>query len=164
LSKLRRPLNVNHGNDRFTKFNRARGNSIEDAEGDYALLKVAYSVANYGKIPAIIKHAQASLSHFTEPLSPARLDPSHVLFASPILAPGEVRVGIQETLRWDGGLWSDEWGDKHPDLGNEELWFWSIISYRGPFTDQHETRMCWRYEAGTGFVGPFGGHEYSGEK
>lgn len=92
---------------------------IEDAEGDYALLKVTYSVANYGKIPAIIKHAQASLSHFTEPLSPARLDPSHVLFVSPILAPGEVRVGIQETLRWDGGLWSDEWGDKHPDLGNE---------------------------------------------
>jgi len=28
LSKLRRPLNVIHGNDRFIKFNRARGNSI----------------------------------------------------------------------------------------------------------------------------------------
>lgn len=27
MSKLRRPLNVIHGNDRFTKFNRARGNS-----------------------------------------------------------------------------------------------------------------------------------------
>ena len=27
LSKLRRPLNIIHGNDRFTKFNRARGNS-----------------------------------------------------------------------------------------------------------------------------------------
>src|SRR5674476_710032 len=27
LSKLRRPLNVIHSNDRFTKFNRARGNS-----------------------------------------------------------------------------------------------------------------------------------------
>jgi hypothetical protein len=27
LSKLRRPLNVIHGNDRFIKFNRARGNS-----------------------------------------------------------------------------------------------------------------------------------------
>jgi hypothetical protein len=27
LSKLRRPLNVIHGNARFTKFNRARGNS-----------------------------------------------------------------------------------------------------------------------------------------
>ena len=31
MSKLRRPLNVNHGNDRFTKFNRARGNSQLDA-------------------------------------------------------------------------------------------------------------------------------------
>jgi hypothetical protein len=28
LSKLRRPLNVIHGNDRFIKFNRARGNSV----------------------------------------------------------------------------------------------------------------------------------------
>jgi transposase len=33
LSKLRRPLNVIHGNARFTKFNRARGNSGEDADG-----------------------------------------------------------------------------------------------------------------------------------
>src|SRR5665647_564438 len=30
LSKLRRPLNVIHGNARFTKFNRARGNSVDD--------------------------------------------------------------------------------------------------------------------------------------
>src|SRR5674476_1030578 len=30
LSKLRRPLNVIHSNDRFTKFNRARGNSVFD--------------------------------------------------------------------------------------------------------------------------------------
>src|ERR1035437_1606058 len=27
LSKLRRPLNIIHGHDRFTKFNKARGNS-----------------------------------------------------------------------------------------------------------------------------------------
>ena len=31
MSKLRRPLNVIHGNDRFTKFNRARDNSLKDA-------------------------------------------------------------------------------------------------------------------------------------
>ena len=30
MSKLRRPLNVIHGNDRFIKFNRARGNSFLD--------------------------------------------------------------------------------------------------------------------------------------
>jgi hypothetical protein len=34
LSKLRRPLNVIHGNDRFIKFNRARGNSAEHPEID----------------------------------------------------------------------------------------------------------------------------------
>jgi hypothetical protein len=139
-------------------------NEIDGPDEDYTLLRVSYSVANYGKIPAIIKHAQASLSHFTEPLSPAHLDPSHSLLVSPILAPGEVRAGIEETLKWEGRLLTDEWGDKHPDLEAEELWFWSIITYRGPFTDQHETRLCRRYEAGTGFVGPFGGSEYSGEK
>ena len=32
MSKLRRPLNVIHGNDRFIKFNRARGNSDLDPE------------------------------------------------------------------------------------------------------------------------------------
>ena len=33
-AKLRRPLNVIHGNDRFTKFNKARGNSSTDHEAD----------------------------------------------------------------------------------------------------------------------------------
>jgi hypothetical protein len=33
LSKLRRPLNVIHGNARFTKFNRARGNSWAESKG-----------------------------------------------------------------------------------------------------------------------------------
>jgi hypothetical protein len=31
LSKLRRPLSIIHGNDRFTKCNRARGNSYQQA-------------------------------------------------------------------------------------------------------------------------------------
>src|SRR5665647_2525683 len=35
LSKLRRPLNVIHSNDRFTKFNRARGNSLKNAGGNW---------------------------------------------------------------------------------------------------------------------------------
>ena len=43
MSKLRRPLNIIHGNDRFTKFNRARGNSYVDTSkqvGDKDHLKV----------------------------------------------------------------------------------------------------------------------------
>ncbi len=106
-----------------------------------------------------------SLSVFPEPLSPARLEVHHPLIAAPILAPGEVRTRIEETLRWDGGIIRDEWGASYPALGADELWFWAIICYRGPFTDQHETRICLRYDGATGwFTGPFGGPEHSGEK
>jgi hypothetical protein len=142
-----------------------RVDEIEDSEEDYTLLGVTYSVANYGKIPAIIKHPMVSLSTFTEPLAPARLDYNHSLIVSPILAAGERRDGIEENLRWDGKLKNDEWNNKFPALGDEELWFWAIVAYRGPFTDQHETRICWRYDTATGpFIGPYGGPEYSGEK
>jgi hypothetical protein len=138
---------------------------IEDIEEDCTLLRVTYSIANYGKIPAIIKHAMVSLSAFTEPLSPARLEYNHSLIVSPILAAGERRDGIEETLKWDGNIKNDEWDNKYPALGDNELWFWAIVAYRGPFTDQHETRICWRYDEATGhFTGPFGGPEHSGEK
>lgn len=136
-----------------------------DADDDYRLLKVTYSIANHGKIPAIIKHAQISLGVFHEPLPPARLENYHQLVSAPVLAPGEVRSGIEESLRWDGEIRFDEWANRFPDLGAEELWFWAIVAYRGPFTDQHETRVCMRYDQATGwFTGPFGGADHSGEK
>jgi hypothetical protein len=139
--------------------------TYEAADGDYSWLKVIYSIANYGKIPAIIKSAQVGLSAFTEPLSPPRLGYNHALIVSPILAPGEVRSSIEESLLWDGQLQRDEDGREYPALGDNDLFFWVIISYRGPFTDQHETRTCWRYDLATGrFIGPHGGSEFSGEK
>jgi len=58
-----------------------------------------------------------------------------------------------------------EYGEDYPALGDNDLFFWVILCYRGPFTDQHETRMCWRYDEATNrFTGPFGGAEFSGEK
>jgi flagellar basal body-associated protein FliL len=138
---------------------------IEDSEDGYTQLRITYSVANHGKIPAIIKHAQAGLSVCIDPISPLRLDHTHPLIVSPVLAPGEQRTGIEDTLPWEGELYSDEWGSRWPHLEHEELWFWAIITYRGPFTDQHETRICWRYDSATHrFTGPFGGPEFSGEK
>ena len=139
--------------------------SYESLEDDYTLLKVTYSIANYGKIPAIIKSAEVGLSVFTEPLPPPRLDYNHPIIVSPILAAGEIRPKIEESLRWDGDLQRDEYGSEYPALGNNDLFFWVILLYRGPFTDQHETRMCWRYDLATGhFIGPYGGPEHSGEK
>ena len=53
MSKLRRPLNVIHGNDRFTKFNKARGNPppprqhvVYGAPGYY--LNYGYVASDYG--------------------------------------------------------------------------------------------------------------------
>jgi hypothetical protein len=137
---------------------------IESAEEEYTLLRATYSIANYGKIPAIIKNAMISFSVFTEPLAPARLEIGHSLISSPILAPGETRHGIEETFRWDGDISYDEWGGRFPALGNDELWFWAIIAYRGPFTDQHEMRVCLRYDSATNRFTRFGGPEHSGEK
>jgi hypothetical protein len=136
---------------------------IEEGE-IYNWLQVSYSVANHGKIPAIIKFAQAGLSVFTEPLKPPRLEYDHSLIVSPILAAGEVRKDIQENLQWNE-FTSTEHEQTAPVFGDNDLWFWIIIAYRGPFSDQHETRVCWRYDGATGrFTGPFGGPEYSGEK
>ncbi|MCK1391690.1 hypothetical protein [Bradyrhizobium sp. 1] len=138
---------------------------FEDVDGHYTWLNVKYSVANHGKIPAIIKCAQVSLSVFSEPLPPARLEVHHSLISAPIIAPGEVREGIEERLQWNGPVGNDEYQNLIPDLGTDELWFWAIIAYRGPFTDQHETRVCLRYDQATGwFTGPFGGPDHSGEK
>jgi hypothetical protein len=82
---------------------------------------------------------------------------------SPILAAGEVRESIEETLDW-GKLKNTEDGDVVPDLGTDVLFFWVIITYRGPFTDHHETMACWRYDEPTGrFIGPHGGDQYNRE-
>jgi hypothetical protein len=155
LAKIERPY--------IFVFNVSALNVVDEIERHkerYTWIGVTYSVANHGKIPAIIKFAQAGLSVFTEPTSPPRLEYNHELVTSPILAAGEVRVGIEERLEWH-----TEYPMASPTFGQNELWFWVIIAYRGPFSDQHETRMCWRYDEATGrFTGPFGGPEYSGEK
>ena len=130
------------------------------------LLSVTYSVANYGKIPAIIKYAQAILAIGTDPPLPDRLPDSHSLIASPIFAASEVRHEIAARYVWIGGSEFDEYGGIIPSIPDgKTLFLWVIVTYRGPFTDQHETRVCWIYNESTGqFVGPWGGPEYSGQK
>jgi hypothetical protein len=136
----------------------------EDADG--ALLTVSYSVANYGKIPAIIKYAQAVLAIAEAPPLPNRVPESHSLIAAPILAANEVRPGIEQSYVWFGGYEFDADGMTIPSIPvGSVLFLWIIITYRGPFTDQHETRACWIYNETTNrFSGPWGTQEYSGEK
>jgi hypothetical protein len=137
---------------------------IEDIEETGHLLKITFSVANYGKIPAIIKCAQVDLNAGPEPASPPPVNAHHNLAASPILAAGEVRHNLEEWLKWDGEVWNDEYNDFFPELGNDGLFFWVIINYRGPFSDQHETRACWRYnQRANRFIG-LDDQKFSGEK
>jgi hypothetical protein len=135
----------------------------EDAEGDGVRLCVTYSVANYGKLPAVIEDMHVSLSVFTEPLSPANFDFNHPLAISAVLVPGEPRNDLDEGLEWND-IGSDEGGNDIPNLGNNDLFFWVVIRYRGTFTGGHVTRACWRYDERTGrFVEFSGGPEHNSQ-
>jgi hypothetical protein len=126
-------------------------------------LSVTYSVANYGKLPAVIEDMQVSLSVFTEPLSPARTDYNHPLAVSAVLVPGEPREGLDEMLAWDDVV-IDEYEGNTADLGGKDLFFWVIIRYRGTFSGGHVTRACWRYDERTGrFVEFNGGPEHNSQ-
>jgi len=161
LAKLERPYLF------IFNVGRLKTEKLEDPEaegsGDDILLSVTYSVANYGKIPAIIKHAQAGLSVAVNPISPNRLPYSHTLIVSPIFASGETRHKMVERFTWNGAYGNGEYEEIVPDFGKDNtLFFWIIIGYRGPFTDGHEIRMCWRYDEATGrFIGPHGDETYS---
>jgi hypothetical protein len=120
---------------------------VEDVNGDF--LRVTYSVANYGKTPAVIENGRVSLSVFADPLQPANLDFNHPLAVSPILAASEVR-NCEETLAWSGGFTFDEDGSRIPSLDDDSLWFWATFAYRGPFTSGHENSTLRRYDERTG--------------
>jgi hypothetical protein len=135
----------------------------DDAEEDGVHLSVTYSVANYGKLPAVIENMRVSLSVFTEPLDPANFDFNHPLAVSAVLVPGEPRNDLDEGLGWND-YGSDEYGQDAPNLGNNDLFFWVVIRYHGTFTGGHVTKACWRYDERTGrFVEFNGGPEHNSQ-
>lgn len=126
-------------------------------------LSVTYSVANYGKLPAVIEAMQVSLGVHAEPLAPVNYDCNHPLAVSAVLVPGEPRHDLDEGLAWNDVVFDDYEGDR-PDFGDMHLFFWVIIRYRGTFTSGHTTRACWRYDERTGrFVEFNGGREYNSQ-
>jgi hypothetical protein len=126
-------------------------------------LDVEYSIVNHGKIPAIIEEPRAGLSVSSEPQRPDRLEFSDSLVIDPILAPGDVRLQ-SERLEWTAFTATED--DPHaPYFGENQLWFWVVIPYRGPFSQGHEIRKCWRYDKDSfRFIGPWGNTHYSNEK
>jgi hypothetical protein len=138
-------------------------NDDPEFSGD-ALFSVTYSVANYGKTPAVIERAQAGLIVAQTLVEPDRLGDYHSLIVSPILAPGEARHDLVERLVWDD-FGNDEDSSIVPNLGDRSLFFAIIISYHGPFTNGHETRAYWRLNEATGrLVGLRDDPKYSCEK
>jgi hypothetical protein len=123
---------------------------------------VTYTVANYGKTPAIIKHAQG-ICHGIEskiatgPDIPLAFDYDHVMVSSPIIRAGEIRESIREDVAKDSvaftadeHFFAESIDDCFPNKdADREVFLWIILTYRGPFTDQHEISACWRWDYGS---------------
>ncbi len=112
---------------------------------------VTFSVANYGKTPAIIERVAFGFSLGAEPDDLLYADAQFSLVASPIMQAGERRDGLfcdaPEFDPADVG-----WLPLPPPSpiihADGDLLFRVIINYRGPFTRSHETSACWRFEQG----------------
>jgi hypothetical protein len=152
---------------------------------------VEYTVANYGKMPAIIDgpHIGFDISERAEPPMPPLLHDAHSLMASPILQAGEVRrnirayfpagmvgpditVKIEEIRAADidpNEIFSGPEKDEPPATvfptvnapDGFDVFFRAVIRYRGPFTKGHETGAVWLYNPGNFEFVVRGGEEHN---
>jgi hypothetical protein len=140
---------------------------------------VEYSVANYGKMPAIIEGAYVGFefSDRGAPPEPTLVEDSHTLMTAPILQAGERREKIREYLpnsMTTGDIEIDVTNAKDPfgitaktgpvfDVPKgDDVFLRAIIEYRGPFSRGHSTGALWlaNYPA-KGQLAQRGGDEYN---
>lgn len=112
---------------------------------------VEYDVANYGKTPATIESVFAAISVGKTPGEFVDARRWHPLLHSPILVPNEKRtkfsVDVPETIVIGEYADQDTPPMPAPDLsGDDEFYVRILIKYHGPFTSDHETSACWRWE------------------
>lgn len=103
---------------------------------------VAFTVANYGKLPGAIQNVRATLGTTSSgtPEIPRCVDESNPLLLFPIIAAGEERKQVEIM-----GNPSDISISAFSPEGNDDLFFWIIISYQGPLSAKdHESSFCWR--------------------
>jgi hypothetical protein len=142
FAKLERPY--------FYIFN-ARGLNADDDRGDpFHFLN--YSVANYGKTPALVESASIRISVGVKPKQPDPILGWHDFLVSPLFVTGERRDNPTASVPDDIeiGDYADENTPPYPVpwLKNEEqFFFWIIIKYSGPFSKDHETSACWRWDS-----------------
>ena len=128
---------------------------------------ITYVVKNHGSVPAIINEARAGFIMKRKeqiiPL-PDTVFSDNPLFIDNIISANEDRGPIKDTtprcvvageedipgdiigVSVDGD--DRDYTDVTPIFRNDKfsLYFRVVISYRGPFTDRHETSACWRYD------------------
>jgi hypothetical protein len=136
---------------------------------------VEYTIANYGKMPAIIEgpHIGFEISDRGAPPMPLLLFDGHSLMTSPIMQAGEQRIGIKEyvpagmvgpdvVVHIDRINGESEVGPMFVTPGEDfDVFFRAVIQYRGPFTSGHETGAVWLYNHATYEFAVRGGEEYN---
>lgn len=149
-----------------------------DFDIDRARFFVEYSVANYGKMPAIIEGAYIgfAFSDKAEPPLPTLMGDDHSLMTAPILQVGEKREKIREYVPI--GMTTGEFqidvtmNDPFEKTGGEgpvfdvpagsDVFFRAVVEYRGPSTAGHSTGALWLANyPGAGQLAQRGGEEYN---
>jgi hypothetical protein len=147
-----------------------------DPDKHYREPCVQYSVANYGKTPAIIDYITVDffIDDSDDILFPL-IDwiSDHPILREPVVRPDSVVKDIMcsfdtlETIDPEDKIRLEfEYVDRRRDIGGtttidsvfaipsipngHKLYFKVLIQYRGPFTAKHETSACWRYDEPSG--------------
>ena len=129
---------------------------------------VEYTVANYGKTPAIVENIGAGFEAASEePQAPFQVDDVNPLVVAPILAPQEKRGPVKHYYPTDGAVPDFKFIGSGPFSSfavletkpNEDLLFRVVIEYRGPFGSEHKTSACWAYDKLTDTFVPRGGRQ-----
>jgi hypothetical protein len=129
-------------------------------QDDSGYFFVSYTVANYGKMPAIIEFPRVGFVFENargDPQEPPLVSEDHSLIATEILKAGEERVlreyfpdnqiGERRFRVLNEGT---EYQTIHPipptEIGEDHmLFFRAVITYRGPVSTGHETGANWIY-------------------
>jgi hypothetical protein len=120
-----------------------------DQEDPFYYLK--YSVANYGKTPARVECASIGINVGVAPEQPDAAIGWHDFLVSPLFVTGERRDNPTKSIPdyIEIGDYADENTGPFPVprlKGDDEFFFWIKIKYSGPFSKDHETSACWRWD------------------
>jgi hypothetical protein len=125
---------------------------------------IKYTVANYGKTPAVIEMVEAGMIVLNEiPIVPPHRDNFiHWLVRNPVMEPAERRANTKVELP-DGVTFTNPSEQEFcPTLAEgHRLFFRLVIKYRGPFAGGYETSACWELDPDNNRFRETGGAKYN---